>query len=92
MQIGGEVGYQVSLGPVTLRPYIFGGPTIYSGSVGSVSSSSTHVTIAPAALLRFKVAGPFFLGADVLYNLVIGNKDADFATQLAIMGTLGVAF
>lgn len=91
MQFGGELGYNVTLGPVTLRPYLFGGPTIYSGSIGSTSSSSTHFTFAPAAHLHFKVAGPLFFGADVRYALVVGNSDADFATQLSILGSVGIA-
>jgi|GEM_PF-6459635 len=92
LQVGAELGYQVTIGPVTLRPYVWGGPTIYTGTLGSASTSSTHVTLAPAGHVHVKVFGPAFVGADVRYNFLIGNKDDDFTTQLTIMGSLGVAF
>jgi hypothetical protein len=94
-EVGGELGYQVSVGPLTIRPYLWGGPMFYSITVDSLDAkSSTHIAFAPAAHAHVKLGSPFFLGADIRYNLIFasGGDNLDFATQLSLMGSLGVAF
>lgn len=90
LQYGLELGYQASFGPVTLRPYLFGGPHTYSA--GTSASSDTRLVLAPAALLRFSAMGPLFFGADARYAFILGGNGEEMRQQLSILGTIGASF
>lgn len=71
-QLGVELGYGPSFGPVTLRGGVGLG---HFTAGGSISTSTTHLYIAPnlTALVRIPTS-PLFVGADVEYTIVTGDS------------------
>jgi len=95
LQVGGEIGYQINVLILTLRPYVWAGPTMYMETADNPAVSlqnSTRFSLAPGLLARLKVVSPFYIGADVRYSIILGGEGEDPNTQLSFMGSLGLAF
>ena len=92
MQLGAQLGYAISVGRLTVRPYLWGGPTIYSVAMASSESPDVRMTLAPGAFARFRIAGPAFVGADAKCAVIFGGNNEPLRAQLTAFGTVGVAF
>jgi hypothetical protein len=95
---GPEGGYELSAGPLTLRPYLGLGyatvaATIPGYCIGSVCPPPTSVSDGKAALWPGVTAifpvGNLFVGGDVRYVVVL---DADDANAFSIFATGGMTF
>jgi hypothetical protein len=95
---GAEGGYELSAGPLTVRPYLGLGYASVMGSapgycVGSVcgpevSKSEGHGAVWPGATAMYPI-GNLFIGGDVRYVVLL---DADDANAFGIFLTGGTTF
>jgi hypothetical protein len=89
MYFGAEAGYNVSAGPVVIRPYLGLGAGIASATASyagiSYSNSDTKFSVWPGATLLVPL-GPAFVGADVRYFVPSGSG------SFGIFGTAGLKF
>jgi hypothetical protein len=100
---GAEVGYDLYLGPVILRPMAGIGlatahASVCLGGTCASGTGSSNLYIAPGAVLMFPVTSSIFIGADVRYLIVTGssytdqNGATDSASALSFFGTVGMKF
>ena len=82
---GAEGGYNISLGPVALRPYVGIGAATATVSILGVSASATDFAIWPGAVLLVPV-GPVFVGGDAR---VLHAGDNNY---FGMFGTVGMKF
>lgn len=79
-QLMGNIGYDLALGPLTLRPLLGVGLATLSAESCTggtcISDSSGEFALAPAAEATFSL-GLLTLGGEVRYNLVFADGDAD---------------
>jgi hypothetical protein len=87
-----ELGYEISAGPVLLRPYLGLGAALVvfdlteRSEAGARAGSGISLQVVPGFLASYSV-GPLRLGAEARYVRVSTWKDA-----LSILGSAGVAF
>ena len=85
---GGEVGYNVHVEPLSVRPFLGVGASITpreSCDPRCQSDTGTHVYLAPGALALYPI-DPVFVGLDVRYNVVLGLTDGSGAMTSATVG------
>jgi hypothetical protein len=88
LYLGGEGGYDISAGPLTVRPYLGLGFANATASLAGVSNSQGKAAIWPGAVALFPI-GNLFVGADARYVLII---DADDSNAFSLFATLGMTF
>ena len=88
LYVGGEGGYDVNAGPLTVRPYLGVGYASLTGSAGGFSSSTGKLAFWPGAVALFPI-GNLFVGADARYVLIV---DASDANAFSLFATLGMNF
>jgi hypothetical protein len=88
LYLGGEGGYDISAGPLTVRPYLGVGYASVTGSAGGISSSTGKLAFWPGAVALFPI-GNLFVGADARYVLLV---DASDANAFSLFATLGMTF
>jgi len=78
---GLELGYAITLGPITLRPFVGAGVAAYDASYVSGSTfekgSGLEEALWPGLSATYDIARHFFLGIDARYTIIFkGNDDA----------------
>jgi opacity protein-like surface antigen len=84
-----RVGYDLGVGPVTLRPQLGLGLARYHADFGGVSASESDFALAPGAEFIFGL-GLLSLSAEANYNVIFAG-DNDQITNAWILG-LGLGF
>jgi hypothetical protein len=98
---GPEGGYELSAGPLTVRPYVGLGyaslmasaPGYCTGSVCGPATSKTEgvAAIWPGATAIFPL-GNLFIGGDVRYVMLLGAESPDAGSAFSIFLTGGTTF
>jgi hypothetical protein len=92
--LGAEGGYDLGVGPLTLRPYLglgyahlsFGAPdACAAGTCLSVSDSDGKVALWPGVAALFNLA-IFFIGVDLRYTVLLDVEDANAFGTFATAG------
>jgi hypothetical protein len=95
--LAAEGGYDLAVGPLTLRPYlglgyahlaVSGGDVCGLGQCVSLSNSEGKVSLWPGATALFGL-GSFFVGADLRYTVVL---DVDDFNAFGAFATAGLSF
>jgi len=86
--LGAEGGYDVSAGPLTVRPYLGLGYASATATAFGVSASQGKAAIWPGAVALFPI-GNLFVGADARFVAVI---DASDASAFSLFATVGMTF
>jgi hypothetical protein len=95
--LGAEGGYDIGVGPLTLRPYlglgyahlaVSGGDVCAAGTCLSLSDSDGKVALWPGATALFGL-GSFFVGADLRYTVLL---DVDDGNAFGAFATAGLSF
>lgn len=96
LYLGPEVGYDLELGPLVVRPYVglgygsvkakaeAGGRTIIDKSEGGLA-------LWPGLMARYPIEA-FFVGADARYALVTGTDKITNAGGVGVFATVGMTF
>ena len=91
LQLMARVGYDVDIGPVTMRPQLGLGLAQSQLDFGGISTSESDFALAPGAEFIFGL-GLLSLSAEANYNVVFAG-DNDQVTNAWILGLgLGVSF
>lgn len=89
-ELGVEGGYNVVMDKLTIRPEIGLGLANIGISVatpiGTVSDSSTYLSIAPGAALLYDVSENMYVGADARFQLVFADPDTVKALIFLLTG------
>lgn len=88
LYLGGEGGYDINAGPLTVRPNLGVGYASFTGSALGISSSTGKLAFWPGAVALFPI-GNLFVGADARYVLIV---DASDANAFSLFATLGMNF
>jgi hypothetical protein len=88
LYVGGEGGYDISAGPLTVRPNLGIGFANFTASAFGVSASTGKLAFWPGAVALFPI-GNLFVGADARYVLVV---DASDANAFSLFATVGMNF
>jgi hypothetical protein len=88
LYVGGEGGYDIEAGPLTVRPFLGLGFANFTASAFGVSNSTGKLAFWPGAVALFPI-GNLFVGADARYVLVV---DANDANAFSLFATLGMNF
>lgn len=75
-QFMGRVGYDLGLGPLTLRPQLGFGVAQASSELGPVEDTASEFVLAPAVEFSFGL-GLLSLGAEVSYNKVFADDGVE---------------
>ncbi|MEY4548820.1 MAG: hypothetical protein RL685_5015 [Pseudomonadota bacterium] len=86
LQLMGRVGYDLGLGPLTLRPQLGFGYAQSDSELGPIESSTSNFVIAPGLEFTFGL-GLLSIGAEASYNKVFADDEID-----AIVLGLGLGF
>ena len=87
-QFMGRIGYDLGLGPLTLRPQIGLGLAQASSELGPVEDTSSEFVLAPGVEFSFGL-GLLNIGAEVSYNKVFADDEVE--ADGVILG-LGLGF
>ena len=85
----GRVGYDLGLGPLTLRPQLGLGLAQASDDVGPSESSTSDFVLAPGLEFTFGL-GLLSIGAEASYNKVFSSDD-DVDADAVVLG-VGLGF
>jgi hypothetical protein len=88
LQVMGRVGYDLGLGPITLRPQLGLGYAESSNELGDVELSNSDVVFAPGVEFTLGL-GLLTVGAEASYNKVFAGDDVD--ADAVVLG-VGVGF
>jgi len=88
LYVGGAGGYDISAGPLTVRPNLGVGFANFTASTFGVSASAGKLAFWPGAVALFPI-GNLFVGADARYVLVV---DATDVNAFSLFATLGMNF
>lgn len=86
LQIMAHVGYDLGVGPLTLRPGLGLGLATLEGEIGPVSESESEFVVSPGVEASIGL-GLLSVGAEARYNKIFADGDAD-----AIVLGVGVGF
>ncbi len=84
-ELGAEVGYDIAIDAVTLRPGL--GLGLASGSSGG--SSEVNVYVAPGLSLLYGVSDSMYLGLDARFQAILSEFGAN---GIPILATVGMSF
>ena len=87
-QFMGRVGYDLGVGPLTLRPQLGLGLAHTSSELGPVEASASDFVVAPGVEFSFGL-GLLSVGAEVSYNKVFADDEVE--ADAVILG-LGLGF
>jgi hypothetical protein len=86
-----EIGYDLHLALITLRPYVGAALTVVKGSVGQLSASEESFSVYPGLQLDFEIPStPGFVGIDGRYLIPTGTDS--FEASLGVFLTVGARF
>jgi hypothetical protein len=88
LQLMGRVGYDLGVGPITLRPQIGFGYAQSSSELGPIESSESDFVLAPGVEFTFGL-GLLSIGAEASYNKVFAGDDVE--ADAVVLG-LGLGF
>lgn len=88
---GAELGYDLSAGPLTLRPYAGFGNGTARGCIGDVCDTDSRAYIAPGAALLYPLTPAIFAGGDARFVIPLDDDGSDF-DHLALFATVGGYF
>lgn len=88
LQLMGRVGYDLGLGPLTLRPQLGFGYAQSDGEIGSIESSNSDFVLAPGLEFTFGL-GLLSIGAEASYNKVFADDEVELD---AIVLGIGLGF
>lgn len=96
LYLGPEVGYDLELGPVILRPYVGLGygsvkAKAEAGGTTLLDRSEGGFAVWPGLMARYPVDA-FFVGADARYALVTGTDKITNAGGAGVFATVGMNF
>lgn len=96
LYLGPEVGYDLELGPVILRPYVGLGygsvkAKAEAGGTTLLDRSEGGFAVWPGVMARYPVDA-FFVGADARYALVTGTDKITNAGGAGVFATVGMNF
>ncbi len=95
LYLGPEVGYDLDVGPVIVRPYVgLGyGTAKAKAEVGgnSIDRSEGGLAFWPGVMARYPIDA-FFVGADARYALVTGTDKITNAGGVGVFATVGMSF
>lgn len=89
LQLMGRVGYDLGLGPLTLRPQLGFGYAQSNSELGPIESSASDFVLAPGLEFTFGL-GLLSIGAEASYNKVFADDEAELDD--AIVLGLGLGF
>lgn len=88
---GGELGYDLSAGPLVARPYVGLGIGTARGCIDSACDTESRAYVAPGAAVLYPVADRIFVGADARYVVPLDDDGSDF-DHFALFATVGGYF
>jgi hypothetical protein len=88
LQLMGRVGYDLGLGPLTLRPQLGFGYAQSDSKLDSIESSTSDFVLAPGVEFTFGL-GLLSIGAEASYNKVFAGDEVD--ADAIVLG-LGLGF
>lgn len=96
LYLGPEVGYDLELGPVIIRPYVGLGygsvkAKAEAGGTTLLDRSEGGFAVWPGVMARYPVDA-FFVGADARYALVTGTDKITNAGGAGVFATVGMNF
>lgn len=83
--LGGEVGYELGLGPLVLRPSL--GIGYHNASIEELLEEGNHSSVYLSPGVNAMVVLGIMVGAEIRYNAIVNDRIKD---SVSILGTIGV--